>query len=445
MIETSKADLSPSDNDAERAVLGSVFIRGHVNDVLGLVQTDDFLAPAHREISESMFSLAADLEPIDPVTVSADLRARGMIGKLDGAESYLMGLSGAVPTAESGPHYARIVRDKARARKIIAACLEAIHAASKQSPEEVSADLRAALSVLSISDGGPIAMSEAIPPHLELLDARKGKPRGLAISTCIGSLDNVLGGGHRKGQAVVIAGRPSMGKSAHTWATLIRAAVESEVAGLFFSQEMQREELLDRALALITGIDGAKIQDGDLDYDGWKLIEAKAKIFRAAPLSIDDRKLTVDQVVAESTRWRSKNPGPALIAVDYLQLLRSAGKAENRQQEVAGMMRDLKIMAGDLGCVVLIVSQLNRESAKGDIPRRPVLSDLRESGGIEQDADVVIFTWRSGLEEELIVAKNRGRGIGIASVRWDGPRTAFFDNQGEAFAANAEPEGRYGT
>lgn len=436
----------PHDLEAERAALGAILIRGHVNDVIGTVAVDDFMVPAHREIFESIANLASSRQPIDAVTVAGDLRTRGQLGKLDGAESYLLDLGNAVPTAESGPHYARIVRHKADSRRLIAACSEAISRSSEERVEDVLADLRVALGNLGSVEGGPVTMATALPAHLDLLDQRQRQPAVQVVPAGIRALDGVIGGGHRMGQAVVVAGRPGTGKSAHAFSTLFRAAQEG-IPGLFFGLEMSRAEILDRALALRTGIDSARLAAGDLDLDDWKKrINPAAPEMAAMPLTIDDRKLNIDQIVAEAHRWRAKNPGRALIAVDYLGLIRSTGKRhENRQLEVAAWMRELKILAGDLACAVIVVSQLNRESAKGDVPRKPVLSDLRDSGAIEQDADVVIFTWQDGPLSELIVAKNRGGAIGVARVRWDGPRTAYFDDDGDGFAPPADYDRRTGS
>lgn len=441
MTELPNLDLTPNDLEAERAVLGSVLIRGHLNDVLGIVSPADMFLPAHRSIFEAMATLGAARERIDAVTVGDALRSAGLLAQLDGQDGYLLKLYDATPTAENAPHYARIVRDKARARKLVAAALDAIQRASRDTPDEVIADLRVACAGLGTNEGGPVVMADAVPPYLDVLEARQKKPEGLTISTGIRALNNVVRG-HRPGQVIVIAGRPGTGKSSHAFSTVVRAARDFAVPGLFFSLEMQTEELMDRELALVTGIDGGKIQDGELNYEDWKIrVGPAATAIKSFPLSIDDRKLTIEQIVAEATRWRAKNPGLALVAVDYLGLIRSSGRAENRQQEVSGWMRELKILAGDLKVAVLVVSQLNRESVSGGAPRRPVLSDLRESGAIEQDADTVIFTWRDESISELIVAKNRGRAIGVASVVWDGPRTAYFDDLGpEPFVAGEPPK-----
>lgn len=436
MTTLPELDLTPHDLEAERAVLGSAMIRGHVTDVLGIVSPADMFLPVHRSAFDAILDLASRREPVDAVTVAGALRTSGALAKVEHGEAWVLGLYNAVPTAENGPHYARVVRDKARARRLISACLGAIGAASKAEPDEVVADLRVAMAELGAVEGGPVAIGADVEGYLKTLEARQEKKAGLTVPTGIQALDNVVRG-HRPGQAVVVAGRPGTGKSAHTFSTLVRAARDHAIPGLMFSLEMTREEMLDRAMALETGIDGINLQDGELDYDTWKRdLHPASKVLRELPLWLDDRKLSIEQIVAEATRWREKNPSElAVIAVDYLGLIRSTRRAESRQQEVSEWMRELKLLAGDLKCVVIVVSQLNRESVQGGTPRRPVLSDLRESGAIEQDADTVIFTWRDGSISELIVAKNRGRPIGVASVRWDGPRTAYFDDTGPEFSS----------
>ena len=429
----------PHDLDAERAVLGSVLIRESISDVMGVVTTDDFMVPAHREIWESMMTLDAARKPIDVVMVIEDLRRREVLGKLDGREGYLLICAGAVPTAEHGHHYATIVREKAVARRIIAACADAMVKATNTPTDDVLGDLRVALADLGGSNGGPVVMAEAVPPYLDALEGRKINPVALKIPSGIRALDNLIGG-HRAGQQIVVAGNTGSGKTSHAVSTAIRAAATG-VPVLIFSLEMMRDELLDRALAFTAEIDGSRIANGDLDYDHWKRVGVKAKDIAALPISIDDRKLTIDQIVAEALRWRARQPGPlALVVVDYLGLIRSVGRHDNRQLEMGAMSRALKILAGDLKCPVIVVAQLNRQNQAGGEPRRPVLSDLRDSGEIEQNADVVIFTWRSGTLAELIVAKQRGGPCAIASVRWDGRYTAFYDDMGPE---SAHDDGRF--
>lgn len=425
----------PHDFEAERSVLGSVLIRQSVSDVLGVLKTDDFFLPAHREIWDAALNLAAARTPVDMVTVASDLRSSGNLGKLDGQESYLLALHNATPTAENILHYAGIVRQKALSRQIIAACLEAASRAATESPTDVLAELRVALADMGTTPGGgPMAMAKAIPLYLDVLEARAATPSAFKVKTNLRALDEVIGG-HRPGQQIVVAGMTGAGKTSHAVSTAIRAAQTDGVPVLIFSLEMSRDELIDRALSFVAEVDGSKIANGDFNHDDWKrTLIPKAKEIAALPISIDDRKLNLDQIVAESIRWRAKNPGPlALVVVDYLGLIRSTGQYDNRQMEMGAMSRALKILAGDLKCPVIVVAQLNRANQSGDKPTRPVLSNLRDSGEIEQNADVVIFTWRDGPIAELIVAKHRGGPLGIATVKWDGRYTAFYDDIGPGF------------
>ncbi len=439
------APLPPHDFEAERSVLGSVLIRQSVADVLGVLKTDDFFLPAHREIWDAAMTLSAARTPIDVVTLADNLRANGHLSRMEGQELYLLALTNAVPTAENALHYAELVRQKAMARKIIAVCTEAASRASTEHPEEILSDLRVALAGLgSTSAGGPMGMDKAIPLYLDVLEARAAEPSAFKVKANLEALDEIIGG-HRPGQQIVVAGMTGAGKTSHAVSTAIRAAQIDNIPSLIFSLEMSRDELLDRALSFVANIDGSRIANGDLDFATWRnVITPQARKMASLPITIDDRKLNLDQIVSESLRWRAKNPGPlALVVVDYLGLIRSTGKYDNRQMEMGAMSRALKILAGDLKCPVIVVAQLNRANQSGDKPSRPVLSNLRDSGEIEQNADVVIFTWRDGPIAELIVAKHRGGPLGIAEVKWDGRYTAFYDDKGADFASADNAE-RYG-
>jgi len=253
MTALPQLNLTPHDLDAERAVLGSVMIRGNANDVLGVVSPADMFLPAHRETFDAILTIAARRDPIDAVTVANALRASGWLARVEGQEAWVLSLYNAVPTAESGAHYARLVRDKARARRLVAACLDAISRASEDTADEALGTLRVAMSGLGTTDGGPALIADVIGPYLETLEERARKPEGASVSTGLQALDNVVHG-HRAGQAIVIAGRPGTGKSAHAFSTLVRAARDG-VPGLFFGLEMSREEMLDRAMALESGVE----------------------------------------------------------------------------------------------------------------------------------------------------------------------------------------------
>jgi len=223
--------------------------------------------------------------------------------------------------------------------------------------------------------------------------------------------------------------------SSLAWVTAIRAAMAG-VPALCFSLEMSRQELIERALTFVGEVPG--ITNGDVDLAKWDKIHKADRQIRGIPLWVDDRKLSVGRIAAEARRWRSRyaRGGLALLVVDYLGLVRSDGRAENRQLEVAAMSRAFKVLAGDLKCPLILVAQLNRQNVTGGVPRMPVLSDLRDSGAIEQDADIVLFPWIQGADTQIIIAKHRNGETGIVKqVRWRGDLMAFFDDHGADFGA----------
>lgn len=429
----------PVDIDAERAVLGCILIRERISDVLGELDVDDFVFPAHREVYGVMLDLSAGRSALDVLTVAAELRLRGVIDRLEGGEAYLLRLSNCVPTAMSVQHYVAVVRARAASRRLIAACSDAVSRAASDPADEVIADLRVSLSGLRLERGGPIPVAERLPEYLDALEARQAARNEARVPSGLRDLDMKLLGGIAMGQEVIVGANPGMGKTslALQWAI---AAARGGIPSLVFSLEMKATELLDRAVSYVSGVDGAKIAMGQgLNLDAWTRIRDAAKAM-TWPLAIDDRKLTIDQIASETLRWRDKHPdGRALVVVDYLGIIRSKGKAESRQQEVGGWSRDLKILAGDANAAMLVCAQLNRKNVENGPPEKPVLSNLRDSGEIEQNADVVLFPWRNGTVAEIAIAKHRGGPQGHVGVIWNGATTSFRDD----FNAPANDDGRW--
>lgn len=441
--------LPPHSLDAERSVLGSILIRpAALHDVAAVIASpDDFFLPAHREIFGVVVELSKSGDPIDAITVSNALGAK--LDRMEGGIGYLLELTGAVPTAENARHYAKVVRGKATLRRIISACAEAQSRAYGDADEgEVLSDLRASLASVELADeGGPVRLGEILEDVLDVIEKRATAPEKYGVTSGLGKFDEKIGN-FKEGQQIVIAARPGGGKSAHAWSTAIRATMAG-VPALAFSLEMSKQQLGERAFALTASVPGFHLSRGRVDYGDWGRIRDARKVLGPLPLWLDDRKLTCARICAEARRWRAKYApdGLALLVIDYIGLVRSGERSENRAQEVAGMSRTFKLLAGELKCPLLLVSQLNRESAKLG-PRKPMLSDLRDSGAIEQDADMVIFPWRENETEQggpshgpeaatLIVAKNREGPTGEVDVEWDGRYMAFFDQE------SGRPETRF--
>jgi replicative DNA helicase len=420
----------PHDIDAEKAVLGAILIRQKVTDVLGIVAIDDFILPQHRDIFEVLLDLSAQRSPLDILTVASELGRRKVIGRLDGGEQYLLELN----QATNGRHYAEIVHQRATSRRLIAVCADSANRAHTESADAVMADLRVRLVGLRGESGGPVSMAEAMPKYLDELEAKSEKKEVYRVASGIRALDVKLRGGAPMGNLVVIGGNPGMGKTSLAFQWALHAASQG-VPTLVLSLEMKRAELIDRGLSYFSRIDGARLSTADdLTYDDWKLVHQHGSDMAKLPLTIDDRKLTCDQIVAETIRWREKHKTRlALVMVDYLQLIRSTGRAENRQQEVGGWSREMKQVAGDADVALVLVSQLNRKNSESGEPQRPMMSHLRDSGEIEQSADTILFPWRSDDATEIGIAKNRGASVGVVPAVWDGPTTSFRDDFGDDF------------
>lgn len=421
----------PSDISAERSVLGAILIRERISDVLGTVDIDDFMLPAHREIYETMLDLSAARSPLDVQTLASEMDRRGSLKRLEGNELYLLELTSGTPTAENVRFYAGVVRERATARRLMAACLEAASRAKTEKPDDVLADLRGHLAGLHGEVGGPITFAEAMPGYLEGLESRADRKEVFRVASGIVALDRKLLGGAPMGNVIVVGGRPGMGKSAFAFTWAMNAA-RAGTPALVISLEMKHRELMDRGLSYFSGIDGARIATGhDLPYEIWKTsIHPASKSMMDMPLAIDDRKLTCDQIVSEVMRWRAKHATRlAIVVIDYLQLIKASRgrRSENRSVEVGEWCRAMKILAGDANVALVLVSQLNRKSEEGGVPTRPGMTDLRDSGEIEQHADTILFPFRDGPVAEIGIPKNRGADVGIVGVRWNGPTTSFHD------------------
>jgi replicative DNA helicase len=433
----------PQNPEAERSVLGSVLIRpSSLDEVVGFLGADDFLGSAHRCIYAAMVGLAKAGDVVDVITISEELRKRGELGRLEGEEVYLLGLSNAVPTAENARHYGKIVRDLAVLRRVIATCVQAASRAHGDvESSELLADLRSELAALETTqDGGPQRLGDGLDEAMDMLERKTSEPEKYSVLSGIREFDRTIGG-HKAGQLIVVAARPGGGKTSHALSTAIRVAT-TQIPALVFSLEMSRQELTERAIAFSARVTGSRLTNGDLDYDAWGKIRNSKKALGPIPLWLDVRNHSCGALCAEARRWRARftQGQRALVVIDYLGLVRSSDRSQNRAIEVGAMSRAFKQLAKDLDCPVMLVAQLNRESVKGDGPaRRPKLSDLRDSGEIEQDADMVIFPFREGegdqasgpaqgpVDAELIVAKHRNGPTGIVEVDWDGRFMAFYD------------------
>jgi replicative DNA helicase len=430
-------DRAPRDHAAERAVLGGVLSDNQVySEVATLLHPEDFDLPAHAAVYEAFVTLqhAIPARPIDQLTVTAELRAQGKLG-LAGGPGYLAELEGSVPTTANTLSYARLVQEKSLKRRIIAACRDLAEIAVEPSTQIDALLDESQRRVFGIAErhqeGGLKPMPEVLDRTLEIIDQLRESGGGITgLPTGFADLDHMLTGLH-PGELIVLAARPGVGKSALALNIASHAALKSKVGVAVFSLEMPNDQLAMRLLAAETRIDMKRIREGRLSAAHMEKIGHAASALYSAPMFIDDSgSLSSFDLRTKARRLQNQLSAQepprklGLLVIDYLQLMHQRGRVESRQQEVQEISRSLKALAKELSLPVLALSQLNRkvEERRGK-NSRPMLSDLRESGAIEQDADVVLFIHKEveeGDEEagapapgpraedvELLVAKQR--------------------------------------
>ena len=414
-------NLQPQSLEAEEAVLGAMMIDdAAANKAIGLLKSSSyFYKEAHRKIFEAMLILSEESNPIDTVSVSNELKKKKSLKSVGGLY-YLTGLVDKVPTAANIETYASIVKEKGILRNLISAS----HYMSKkafESGEDVASILdEAEQSIFSLTQQKDNKLFQHIKPiltdaiqNLEKMQSKKGSVVG--VPSGIIDLDNVTAG-FRKSDLIVIAGRPSMGKTALALSVARNAALESKVPTAIFSLEMSSDQLAQRLLSSEARIDGQKARTGRLQPARWKDITIASGKLADAPLFIDDTPALSILDLRSRARRLKREENIELLIVDYLQLMQGPRRSENRQQEISNITQSLKALAKELDIPVIALSQLSR-AVESRTDKRPVLSDLRESGAIEQDADVVIFLYRPFVYDDkkvdqkglayLIVAKQR--------------------------------------
>lgn len=406
-----------ADVAAEQCVLGAMMLSEEAADLIidTGIRSSDFYKPAHVLVYAAIIDSLAKNEPAEPVALSLALASRGDLVRVGGAP-YLHDLVASVPIAASGPHYARTVLDFAARRGLIESSVRIDQVArdlARSVPDAV--DMAQAVLHAATTAGTRSAMEsvgDLIDPTLEEILSPEGPNRG--ISTGLGSLDDVIGG-LKPGQLVIVAGRPGGGKSVVCVDVARAAAIHRGIPTAVFSLEMTKTEVVKRIYSAECNVELDHVTNGGItDMDRARLRSESGRI-RRAPLHIDDTApMTLTQIRSGARRLQQRH-GLGLIVVDYIQLVRSATSRESRVQEVTDVSSGLKLLAKELGVPIVAACQLNRNSESRN-DRRPALSDLRESGSLEQDADVVILLHRPDYQNpeherageiDLIVAKNR--------------------------------------
>ncbi len=416
--------IPPQNLEAEMAVLGGMLFDDQaVPRVIELVRESFFYADAHRKIFSAILNLFDKNKPVDLVTVTEELRKEKLIDRVGGA-SYLAQLTAQVATAANVEHYARIIREKAILRHLIDAATQIIQESFEGSADAGTLLDRAEQSIFEISqskiEGRFIQLKDIIKDSIETIDRlyqRKEHVTGLAT----GYHDfDIKTAGLQPSDLIIVAGRPSMGKSALAAGICEHVGVQLGKPVAFFSLEMSKEQLVQRFLCSHARVDAQKVRTGYLSHTDWPKLTSAAGKLSEAPGFIDDTPgANVLELRAKARRLKSQYD-IQLIVVDYLQLMQGGRQAESRQQEISEISRSLKALARELNIPVIAVSQLSR-AVEARTGNRPQLSDLRESGAIEQDADLVVFVFREEYynptednrnKAELIIAKQRNGPVG---------------------------------
>lgn len=433
--------ILPHDLAAEQSVLGSVFISP--DSLIFLADElvpDDFYKPANKIVFKTMLSLLEKGEPIDATTMGSALTNQGDISKIGGI-TYIVELVNSTPTSKNVEHYAKLVKEKATLRKVIADLSDSLASAYQG---DVSIDdiiAKTEKSMLDISNQntgtGFCNVADILDTHMQMVETRSqtdGVVTGL--STGFVGLDKITTGLHED-NLIILAARPAMGKTALALNIAQYIAVKEKKPVAIFSLEMGAESLIERMLASEGMVEGYHLKTGNLSVEEWsRLVHAQGNLYDA-PIFVDDTAgIRISEIRSKARKLAQEMGGLGVIIIDYLQLI-TGSKGENRQQVVSEISRELKILAKDLKVPVIALSQLSRAVEQRQ-DKRPMLADLRESGSIEQDADIVAFLYRDAYYQkeqadsqeannvtELILEKNRHGSLGTVKLYFHKEYTKF--------------------
>ena len=434
----------PHDDVAEQSVLGGMLLsKDAIADVVESLRASDFYKPAHETIYEAILSLYGHGSPADAITVADELKKRGELTRVGGA-AYIHTLIASVPTAANAQYYAEIVKEHAIMRRLIEAGTKIAQLGYANETEVDTLVDQAQAEIYAVTDGNAkedyVSFSEALEETINEIDANSNRPDGAyGVPTDFIEFDELTGGLHG-GQMIVIAARPGVGKSTLALDIARSASIHHQMTTVFFSLEMSRTELAMRILSAEGKISMGRLKKGDLDTEGWTNLATLQGRIDSAPLFIDDSpNMTLMEIRAKCRRLKQRND-LKLVVLDYLQLMSSGKKVESRQQEVSEFSRSLKLLAKELDVPVIALSQLNRGSEQRT-DKRPMVSDLRESGSIEQDADMVILLHREDMynpdservgEADMIIAKHRGGPTRTIPLAFSGKYSRFNNMANEA-------------
>jgi replicative DNA helicase len=429
--------VPPHNVEAEESVLGSMLLsRDAIAEVLELLHEDDFYRPGHRTVFRSVLDLYSHGQAVDPVTVAEELRRSGELADVGGAP-FVHTLVSSVPTAANAAYYARIVKEAGILRRLIDVGTRVVQL-GYETPQDTERAVDLAESwVYQVAQGRVTedyqSLREVLTSTLEAIERLHNDNRELTgVATGFPELDR-LTSGLQPSNLVIVAARPAVGKSTLGLDIARNASVRSGVATVVFSLEMSKTELVQRLMCAECTVDMQRLRTGRMEDSDWTRLTRSLGKLAEAPLFIDDSAaLTMMELRAKCRRLKQRH-GLGLVIVDYLQLMQPSKRVESRQQEVSEISRALKLLAKELAVPVIAISQLSRQTeARSD--KKPMLSDLRESGALEQDADMVMFIYREDLydpesprkgEADLIVAKHRNGPTDTVTVTFQGQYSRF--------------------
>ena len=432
--------VPPHSAEAEKSVLGAAMLsKDALFDVMEVVKPADFYDENHKEIFQAMIDLNRKNAPVDALTVAEELKKRNSL-EMVGGRAYIASLSSMTPTTSNAMEYGRIVAEKASVRRLIETADDIV---TKGYDGTMDAN-----QMLDYAESGIFEISQArqkgqyshirdvLVENLAIIDRAEQMDGGLTgITTGFSKLDEMTSG-MQKSDLIILAARPAMGKTAFALSLARNAAVQGKASVMIFSLEMAKEQLTQRLLSMESKVDLQTLKTGRLERRDWDDLNVALDILSNSNIHIDDTAgISIMEMKSKCRRLKAE-AGLDLVIIDYLQLMNPEGKADSRTQEISVISRNLKLLARELDCPVLVLSQLSR-APEQRTDHRPMLSDLRESGSIEQDADIVIFLYRDEYynkedtekpgECEVIVAKHRSGPTGSVDVAWIERYTQFKD------------------
>ncbi|MDY6038516.1 MAG: replicative DNA helicase [Eubacterium sp.] len=432
--------IPPHNKEAEQSTLGAAMLnKDALFDVLEAVKADDFYDAAHKEIYNVIFDLARTNTSVDIVTVCDELKKRGSL-EIAGGRAYVASLPSIVPSAMNAVGYAKIVAEKAQLRRLIIAADDIREKSFEESQDAEYILDHAEQSIFEIAQkrqkNDYAHIKDVMIENLEMIDrAIKAEGNITGVPTGFKELDKITGGLQRS-DLIILAARPAMGKSSFALNVALNAAKRGSKGIIIFNLEMSSDQLGQRLLSMESNIELSNIRKGKIERNDWQKINIATDILSKTNITIDDTPGISMMEMKNKCRRMKAEYGLDLVVIDYLQLMNAEGKSESRQQEISKLSRYLKLLAREMDCPVLVLSQLSRApELRSD--HRPMLSDLRESGSIEQDADMVIFLYRDDYynEEnsekpnvcEVHIAKHRNGETATRDLTWVKKYTKFSD------------------